>query len=175
MKVVNYLDVTFNLNNNTFQPYHTSDSTLNYIHANSNHPPSILKQLPISIGHWLSSNSSSEKIFQKTAPIYNDALEKSGFHTILQYHSNLNSSITNKRKRNIIWFNPPYSKNVITKIGHLFLNLIDLHFPLHHKLHKIFNRNTIKISYSCMPNIRLIINSHNQQILRNKLTDNDIN
>ena len=56
-------------------------------------------------------------------------------------------------------------KNVTTKIGQRFLTLIDKHIPKNHKLHKIFNRNTIKISYSCMPNIKSIINSHNKNIL----------
>ena len=33
------------------------------------------------------------------------------------------------RKRNIIWFNPPYSMNVQTNIGREFLNLVGKHFP----------------------------------------------
>ena len=57
---------------------------------------------------------------------------------------------TKNRKRNIISLNPPYSKNVVTKVGHYFLKLLDKHFPRHHKLHKIFNRNTVKVSYSCI-------------------------
>ena len=32
-------------------------------------------------------------------------------------------------------------------------------------MHKIFNRNTVKISYSCMKNIGSIISAHNQNIL----------
>ena len=65
----------------------------------------------------------------------------------------------------MIWFNPPYSKNVVTKVGHYFLKLLDKHFPRHHKLHKIFNRNTVKVSYSCTKNIKSIINSHNKKVL----------
>ena len=61
----------------------------------------------------------------------------------------------------IIWFNPPYSKDVKTNIGRTFLNLIDRHFPASNKLSKIFNRNTIKLSHSCMDNMRSIINKHN--------------
>ena len=34
-----------------------------------------------------------------------------------------------QRKRNIIWFNPRFSKNVATKIRRYFLNLVDKHFP----------------------------------------------
>ena len=39
------------------------------------------------------------------------------------------------------------------------------HFPKDHKLRKIFNCNTIKISYSCMNNTKQIINNHNKCIL----------
>ena len=76
-------------------------------------------------------------------------------------------TVQNKRnwKRNIIWFNPPYSLNVSTKIGNYFLHLISKHFPQQHTFHKIFNKNNIKVSYSCMPNISSIINSHNKKII----------
>ena len=69
------------------------------------------------------------------------------------------------RSRNITWFNPPYSANVATNIGHKFLQLIDECFPKDHPLHKIFNRNTLKVSYSCMPNMKNIISSHNNLVL----------
>ena len=70
---------------------------------------------------------------------------------------------TNKnRQRNILWFNPPYSQNVETKVGKCFLQLIDQHFPKSNPLHKIFNRNTVKLSYSCMSNVKSIISSHNK-------------
>ena len=46
-----------------------------------------------------------------------------------------------------------------------FLQLVDKHFPRSHKLHKVFNRNNLKISYSCMTNMANIIKSHNQKIL----------
>ena len=80
-------------------------------------------------------------------------------------NNNNNPRTGKQRKRNIIWFNPPFSKNVATKIGRYFLNLVDKHFPRDHKFHKIFNRNNIKVSYSCMPNIKSAINSHNRKIL----------
>ena len=70
-----------------------------------------------------------------------------------------------KRKRKIIWFNPPYSKNVKTNVGKIFLKLLREHFPPNHKLHKIFNTNNVKISYSCMKNISSIISAHNKNIL----------
>ena len=63
------------------------------------------------------------------------------------------------------WFNPPYSKNVVTKVAHQFLKLLDKYFPQQHKLHKIFNKNKLKVSYSCTKNIKSIINSHNKKVL----------
>jgi len=68
-------------------------------------------------------------------------------------------------RNNILWYNPPFSKNVNTNIGHRFLSLVDKHFPKDHKLRKIFSRNTIKISYSCMNNTKQIIDNHNKCIL----------
>ena len=61
-------------------------------------------------------------------------------------------------------FNPPFSKNVKTNIARNFLCLIDKHFPPNHKLHKIFNRDTVKVSYSCMNNVKSIISKHNTRI-----------
>ena len=49
--------------------------------------------------------------------------------------SNYNNN-PRKRNRNIIWFNLPFSKNVATKIGRYFLNLLNKHFPQDHKFHK---------------------------------------
>ena len=76
--------------------------------------------------------------------------------------SNYLSSITKQLPISIeTRLNPPFSKSVATKIDKTFLRLIDKHFPPHHKLHKLFNRNNVKISYSCMPNVKSIINKHN--------------
>ena len=36
-----------------------------------------------------------------------------------------------------------------------------------HKFYKIFNRNSVKVSYSSMPNISSIIKSHNKKLLSN--------
>ena len=67
-----------------------------------------------------------------------------------------------------------FSKNVATKIGRYFLNLEEKHFPGDHKFHKIFNRNNIKVSYSCMPNIKSVINSRNRTINSQSRTCNCI-
>ena len=47
--------------------------------------------------------------------------------------------------------------------------LPDVEFTEDHVLHKIFNRNTVKISYSCMLNLKQNIDGHNKSILHKKI------
>ena len=49
LKIVDYLDVTFGLQNNSYKPYRKPDNLPVYIQKHSNHPPTILKELPKSI------------------------------------------------------------------------------------------------------------------------------
>ena len=67
-EVVDYIDVTFNLNDGTYKAYHKPDNNITYINAQSNHPPNIIKELPKTIEQRLSSNSSNETIFNEAAP-----------------------------------------------------------------------------------------------------------
>ena len=46
MKIVNYLDVTFNLNDNTYRPYQKPDNIIQYKYVESNRPPNVIKQIP---------------------------------------------------------------------------------------------------------------------------------
>ena len=166
MKTVNFLDVTLDLENSTYRPYQKQNNQIKYVNIESNHPPSIIKQLPLSIESQLSSLSSSEEIFNDSLIPYQDALDKSGYKHKLKYKANIDTPSNKKqRKRNIIWFNQPCSKNVKNNIGKIFLNLIKKHFSPHNKFHKLFNKNTVKISYSCTRNIKTIINFHNAKIL----------
>ena len=55
---------------------------------------------------------------------------------------------------------------VKTNVGKQFLRTIDECFPRGHVLRPIFNRNTVKISYSCMPNIKNIVDAHNKKLLK---------
>ena len=170
VKIVNYLDLTLNLIDGSHRPFHKPNDETLYINANSNHPPCIIKQTPIAIENRLRLLSSSEKIFNEAAPHYQNALEKSGYSYKLSYkrpttQDKNNSTSRRNRKRQIIWFNPPYNKDVTTNIGKYFLNLIKVHFAKNPKLHKLFNRNNLKLSYSCMPNIKSIVNAHNKHVI----------
>ncbi len=177
-KVVNFLDVTLNLSTGKYQPYSKPNNVPLYVHNKSNHPPSILRNIPLSINKRLTEISSDEESFQSTSPQYQQSLQSSGYNHKLKYqHPPIYSTTrTRNRQRNIIWYNPPFSKNVSTNIGQIFLKIIDEEFPTEHPLHKIFNRNTVKISYSCMPNIKQIMDGHNKnQLSRVATTTKDNN
>jgi hypothetical protein len=83
-------------------------------------------------------------------------------------NSNLKLMYPRVRRKieNITWFNPPYSANVSTSVGAKFLKIIDSCFPPTHILHKIINRNTVKVSYRCMPNMKAVLSGHNAQVLK---------
>ena len=167
-KVVNFLDVTLDLNTGKFRPYAKSLSTPLYVHSQSNHPPKILENIPEAINRRLCSISSDEDVFNEAAPPYQEALRKSGYTHKLEFRPPPQEPATQKRKRrrNVVWFNPPYNKNVRTNIGKEFISLINRSFPAGHKLRKIFNRNTVKLSYSCMPNVKQLIDGHNKAVLQ---------
>ena len=78
IKVVSYLDVTFNLTDGTWAPYQKSDNIIQYIHVESNHPPNIIKQIPKPIEKHLSQLSSNEEIVNESATFYEEKLHQSG-------------------------------------------------------------------------------------------------
>ena len=166
LHVVNFLDVTFDLSTGKYKPYRKPNDDPLYIHKHSNHPPSILRQLPASINKRISTLSPDKQVFDDAVQTYQNALGHSNFSHKLEYMPHVTQQPRRNRQRNIIWFNPPFSKNVKTNIARSFLKLVDTHFPIGNKLHKIFNRNTVKVSYSCMSNVKSIITSHNTRIIR---------
>ena len=89
-------------------------------------------------------------------------MAKSGFEHKITFRKQQNRSTvannTQNRKRNVIWFNP-------TNIGKKFFSLLDKHFPKTHQLHKLFNRNNVKVSYSSLLNFQSMIKGHNKNIL----------
>ena len=164
-----FLDVWFDLKQDIYKPYRKENDLPVYIDKLSNHPKVIKNQLPSMISNRISKLSCSETVFNQESSVYQDALKNAGYNDRLVYTKEADSQekLRNKRKRtrNIIWFNPPYSENVKTNIGRRFLSLIDKHFGSS-DLKKYFNRQTIKVSYSCMPNLESYISEHNKILLK---------
>ena len=105
-KVVDYLNVTLNLKDGTYKPYHKPDNKITYINVQSNHPQNTIKQLPKTIEQRLSNNSSNETIFIKVAPPYEKALKKK------QYKKQNQSSKVPKKRFYIKIDNAQMNKSV---------------------------------------------------------------
>ena len=101
---VDFLDVTLNLENNTYRPYKKPNDKLIYIDVSSNHPPQIKKQLTKIISDRLSRNSSNADIFNNTKLENEEALKKYG-HTVKLTYTSPNyeqNKVRIKRQRKII-------------------------------------------------------------------------
>ena len=159
-----FLDVTLNLVTGKYLPYRKPNSDPLYINVKSNHPPTIIKDLPKMINKRLSDLSCNEDEFKRAKPLYENALKESRYKAEMKYETSENTKHKN-RERKILWFDPPFSQSVKTNIEKVFLKLVRKHFPRHHIIHKIFNTNTLKLSYCCRKNISNIIKQYNATVL----------
>ena len=66
LKIVDFIDITSNLSNDTYRPYKKPNDLLTYINKSSNHPTKIINQLPKIINEHLSRNSSNKEVFNAT-------------------------------------------------------------------------------------------------------------
>ena len=161
----NFLDIHLNLLTDDYCPYVKPNAKTIYIDKDSNHPRAIKKNIPKMIENRISKLTKSKESFDNAKQIYQNALSKSNFHHKLEYNPTINNNKAKNRKRKCIFYNPPFCESVKTKFGNLFLKLLDKHFPQSTELHKIFNRNSTKLSYCCSPNIKALISGHNKKLL----------
>ena len=131
----------------------------------SNHPAYILNQVPKTINQRLNELSKSKYAFEKSRDIYQAALDKSMYKHKLVY-SEEKKKRKRQRRRKIVYYQPPFCRTVATNICKSFMGLVSKHFPKGHRYEKIFNKNKIRVSYCCMPNVKNIITAHNNRILR---------
>ena len=139
IKVPNFLDVTLNLSDNSYRPFLKTDQYPSYININSNHPNSIIKQVPKAVNTRISRLSSDKKNFHESSKMYIEALKNSMFKEEFTYlepkvpnninnnnkldmnkeNMNCNNKVNccKNRKRKIIWFNPAFCKLVNIDIG----------------------------------------------------------
>ena len=108
---------------------------------------------------------SSSVFWCRGAAPFQKALDKCRYLSTLHYKPLTINKWKDRQQDNILWYIPPFGKNVRSDIGHRFLALLDKHFPKDHKLRKIFNCDTIKIFYGCKNNTRQIIANHNKRNL----------
>ena len=160
---LDYLDVTLNLHSGTVSPFRKRNQDLRYVNRGSNHPTQVFKHVPKGIEHRLSNNSSDKEILKRSKQEYEEALKDDGYRINLEYRDREESNTQKRRNRprKILWFNPPYNMEVVNNLGKEFFKLLKRNFPSVSQLHKIFYKNCVKLSYSCMPSINGIINKSN--------------
>ena len=54
LKIVDYRDITFDLTTGLFTRYNKANNIPQYVHVKSNHPSSILKEIPKSVSEHIS-------------------------------------------------------------------------------------------------------------------------
>ena len=158
---------------------------------------SVLRQIPNAVNQRIFM-SSCKKIFEENKSRYDDALKDSGFLVRLEYltlvgltlrvkNNNggtrtlikvgeiINNSSHKKRRgknrnKKVVRFNPPFCRLANNNIGKYFLHLLDKDFNRDNPLSRIFNRTTVKISYSCTKNMYNILSNHNKRLLNELIT-----
>ena len=61
-----------------------------------------------------------------------------------------------------------------TNIGKVFFGILKKHFPAESELSRLFNKRSVKISYSCMPSMKSLISGHNKKIIRSQQNDDKV-
>ena len=74
LKVVDYLDITLNLDDGTYSPFHKPNEKAIYIHVESDHPPQIIKKDTRSIEKRFSRLFSTKEIFENPKDYYGQRL-----------------------------------------------------------------------------------------------------
>jgi hypothetical protein len=98
-KVVDFLDITMNLENDTYKPFIKPNDNPLYVHRESSHPQNVLENIPAAVNRRLSAISSNEEMFWTAAPLYQEALAKSGYNYKLSYDAPAESPAKKKRCR----------------------------------------------------------------------------
>ena len=98
MSAVDFLDAHMCLKTGTHRPFRKQNNKLYYVHADSNHPKSIKKNLPKMIEQRLCSLSSNKKIFDEEKAPYEEALMLSGYKNRLYYQENEELNETKRGK-----------------------------------------------------------------------------
>ena len=102
--IVNFLDVTLDLQKENHLPYRKPNDTSLYVNKSSNHPPNVLKQIPKTINKRLSDISTSKTEFDSVKADYQRALDISGNKYTLEQNTNTKLNINSKNSNLIQLF-----------------------------------------------------------------------
>ena len=156
------------------RPFRKDDNIPCYINVHSNHPKHIKDNLHVMISKRISYLSSNEEVFNAEAPLYNQALAQAGYKEKIFWiprEDENDEPPKRKRSRKVIYFVPPWNDAVSTPVGRRFRDILNECFPRGTLLRKLFNKDTVKMGYSCTNNIKTFITNQNKRLLR---ADEDI-
>ena len=97
LKIVDFLDITFNLSNGTYRSYKKPNDLLSYINKSSNHPPQIINQLSKIMNVYLEIPSMKKSLIHLDIN-RKKALRDSGY---TDFQLKFNKTSTNQTKRDI--------------------------------------------------------------------------
>ena len=115
LNTVDFLDITLNLEEDTYEPYTKPNNVIQYVNANSNHPKNVLDNIPIGIEKRVNELSKNEFLFNKHKDTYQEVLSRAGYNYIIKYTEKRAEKKTN-RQRKVIYFNPYFFKSMETNI-----------------------------------------------------------
>ena len=96
LKKVDFLDVTFDLDNNLFKPFRKENNNPTYKNKHSNHPQAPSNNCQNQLKNEYPKTSSYKDIFDESVKPYKNALKESGFSETLNY-----VAPTTKKKKKI--------------------------------------------------------------------------
>ena len=96
---MDFLDVIFNLKDGTFRPYMKPGNEIKYVSTFSNHPPSIIRQIPKTVQDRISMLSSSEDIFRENIGPYQRAIENAGYQEKLNFDKEIHNRTGKKSSK----------------------------------------------------------------------------
>ena len=170
---MDFLDIILDLSSNSTRPFIKPNANTKYVSTSSSHPPAIIRSIPDGVSRRLSTISSSKELFSQELPYYQAAMSRAGHkkqHTF-KVLDDIVEKESNKRSRDVIWFNPPWSNKVRTDVGARFISLVKKHFPKSSPIYSIFNTTKLKVSYKTTPNMSSVIKSHNKKVLSGNVVE----
>ena len=108
--------------NNSYRPYSKPNNTAIYVNKKSNHSRNIIQMIPTSVNRRLSDISSDEDEFIASSQEYQNSLNEARYDHKLIFEPR--NEQRRNRNRKIIWYNPPFSKNVSTNVGRKSIHII---------------------------------------------------
>ena len=73
VKRTDYLEIILDSKQGIYEPYNKPNNELMYVHAKTNHPQMMIKQVPKIVNDRISLLSASEEIFKKSKHVYKKA------------------------------------------------------------------------------------------------------